>query len=701
MGYRVGIDVGGTFTDFLLMLEDGTPEVYKTSSTPKDPTVGVVAGLTEMAAAHGLTLEEFVKQVELIVHGTTVTTNAVLTNNGVKTGLLTTEGFRDILEMRRGWREELYDNKLTPPTPMVSRDRRMPVTERVDYQGNVVTPLDQQSVRDAIAKLREQQVDAVAVCFMHAYANPEHEKQAKAILEAEMPDVFLTISAELLPQVRFYERLSTAVLNSYVGPILKRYLQSLTRSLKEIGFGGVLLIMQSNGGVATPEATVDRPAMTLLSGPAAGPVAGIAFASVQGYNDCITVDMGGTSFDAALVRDRTPLLTSEGWINRQRLALPMLDIHTIGAGGGSVGWIDEGGLLRMGPQSAGAQPGPACYGRGGELPTCTDANVVLGYLSPDYFLGGRMPLYEQAAHQAIETHIAKPLGMTVEEAAAGMYQVINVNMASGIREISVKRGLDPRDYPLVVAGGAGPIHAAPIALELEIPVILVPRESSIFCAGGMLRSDLKHDFVRTHHSLLGRADGPYMLQLFREMAHEGEAVLRDEGVSTDRIRYAYAVDMRYLGQHNEITVEISLHSAEHFDSQHLAKLFHQAHERLYGYSLEEMGTELEVLNLRVVTTGITVKPDTRREEFRGEDASAHIKGERAIYLPRERGFRTVPVHNGDAMGYGNRVEGPAIIEQITTTIVVPTEYNVVVDAAGTFALYLKEIEDSYLRRALA
>lgn len=701
MGYRIGIDVGGTFTDFLLVGEDGVAEVHKTSSTPWDPSEGVITGLREYAESKNKSLHEFIAEVELIVHGTTVTTNAVLTGNTVRTGLLTTEGFRDILEMRRGWREELYDNKLTPPKPLVPRDLRLPVKERVDYRGQVVTPVDSASLAAAVEALRNQKVNAVAVCFMHSYVNPEHERQAAALLEQELPGAYLTLSSDLLPQVRIYERVSTAVLNSAVGPILKNYLTSLTRNLKEIGFEGVLLIMQSNGGVATPEATSQRPAMTLLSGPAAGPVAGITIASVQGYNDCITVDMGGTSFDAAMVQDRVPFLTNEGWINRQRLALPMLDIHTIGAGGGSIGWIDEGGLLRMGPQSAGAQPGPACYGRGGTLPTCTDANVVLGYLNPDYFLGGRMKLDYEAAYRAIEEHIAKPLGLSVEQAAGGMYQVINVNMAAGIREISVKRGLDPRDYPLVVAGGAGPIHAASIALELEIPVVMVPRESSIFCASGMLRSDLKHDYVRTYSSLLSKADPDHIRQLVNEMSDEGSRVLRSEGVAEDRLRLSYAVDMRYLGQHNEITVDVSYHSLEHFDPAHLADLFHKTHDALYGYSLAELGTEVEILNLRTTAVGITEKPEPKHVEYQGEDASRHLKGERRVWLPQAREFGMVPVYDGDAMGYGNRVEGPALIEQITTTIFVPSAYNLVVDRWGTFSLYLKETEDTYLRRVVS
>jgi N-methylhydantoinase A len=701
VGYKIGIDVGGTFTDFLLLDGQGKSTVFKTSSTPADPSVGVLNGLREMAEVAGVGLDAFARDVELIVHGTTVTTNAVLTGNGVKTGLLTTEGFRDILEMRRGLREEIYNNKLTPPKPLVPRDRRLCVKERLDIEGKVVEPLDTASLADAVARLKAEKVDAITICFMHSYANAAHEKQAKEYVLREIPDAFLTTSAELLPQLRLYDRTSTAVLNSYVGPILKRYLRSLTEKLGGIGFTGVLLIMQSNGGVATPDSTAERPVMTLLSGPAGGPVAGISFVGAQGYTQCITVDMGGTSFDAALVQDGMPLLRSEGWINRHRLALPMLDIHTIGAGGGSIGWIDDGGRLRMGPQSAGAAPGPACYGRGGALPTCSDANLVLGYLNADFFLGGKMKLDKDAARQAIETHVARPLKLSVEEAAAGMFHVVNVNMAAGIREITVRRGIDPREFPLVVAGGAGPVHGALIAEEMEIPVILVPRESSIFCASGMLRSDLKHSYVRTYHTLASKADHALMLQMYNDLETDGRRVLRAEGVhSHDHVRIECGADMRYLGQHNEIAVAVDIVKFEAEGLDYLSDVLHDAHDRLFGYSLKGTPTEVEIVNLRVTAVGITEKPAMARMTPDDADSSRHRKGIRSVYLPRARAFGDVPVYDGEAMAFGNQLSGPAIVEQITTSTFVPPEYNVVVDSVGTFSLYRKEIEHTYLRRVL-
>ena len=701
MGYKIGIDVGGTFTDFLLVDADGGAGVFKTPSTPADPSIGVMNGLTEMADSLGLTVDEFAKTVDLIVHGTTVTTNAVLTSNGAKTGVLTTDGFRDILEMRRGFREQLYNNKLTQATPLVPRDRRVTVVERMDVDGQVVTALDKESVRSAARALKDEAVDAVAICFVHSYANPVHEEEAKTIVREELPDAYLTVSHELLPQVRLYDRISSSVLNSYVGPILARYLKSLTKKLADSGFSGVLLIMQSNGGVATPETTEAKPVMTLLSGPAGGPVAGITFAGAQGYKDCITVDMGGTSFDAALVQDGVPLLRSEGWINRQRLALPMLDIHTIGAGGGSIGWIDDGGLLRMGPQSAGADPGPACYGHGGTLPTCSDANLVLGYLNADFFLGGRMKLDMDAAYQAIDTHVAKPLGLSVEDAAAGMFQVMNVNMAAGIREITTRRGIDPREFPLVVAGGAGPIHGALIAEEMEIPIVLVPKESSIFCAGGMLRSDLKHSYVRTYHTVLSRAELPPILLAYRQLEKHGSRILADEGVhELGRVKVEFGADMRYLGQHNEITFDFDIIKLEQDGLDYLADAFHSEHDRLFGYSLRGTPTDLEIVNLRVTAIGLTDKPGMQKMAQADPDSAGYRKGTRPVYIPEDRSFHHVNVYDGERMVYGNMVAGPAIIEQITTSTLVPPGYNMVVDSVGTFCLYKKEIEHTYLRRVM-
>lgn len=485
-----------------------------------------------------------------------------------------------------------------------------------------------------------------------------------------------------------------------MGPILDRYLTSLLKKLKEIGFAGVLLIMQSNGGVIAPEMAIKRAVVTLLSGPAGGPVAGIAYAAIQNYDDCITIDMGGTSFDTALIKSRTPLVTTEGEINRFRLALPMLGIYTIGAGGGSIGWIDEGGLLRMGPQSAGAKPGPACYDLGGELPTCTDADLILGYLDKDFFAGGRIPLNYENAERAIKVHIADKLNMDVVDAAAGMYEVINVNMASGVREVSIKRGHDPREFPLVVAGGAGPVHACMIALELEIPVMLVPKESSIFCAAGMLMSDLKHDFVRTYAVPFDKIDLKRFKKLFAEMVREGTELLKSEHIPEDKIDYIYSLDLRYVKQYHEVNVEITRDEIEEGNLESIISKFHPEHNRLYGYSLEEEGTPVELINMRVSCIGRTDKPRFVEEEYDSPSPARAFKRKREVYLPSIKDYEEVNVYDGFKLRYGNRIEGPAIIEQVNTTTFVSPEYSVICDKYGSYTMYLKEREDEFVGRVL-
>ncbi len=692
MKYKIGIDVGGTFTDFLLTSENATSEIYKVLSTPDDPSIGLMNGLSEMADAHEMPLKDFIKNVETIVHGTTVTTNAVLTRKGAKTGLLTTKGLRDALEMRRGIREEQYNNRYTNVEPLVPRYLRYPVEERLDYKGDVVTALSKSDVSEAIDLFKREGIEAIAVCFMNSFANGDHESIAAKIIKEQLPDVYLTVSSEFLPSIRFYDRISTTALNSYVGPILRSYLTSLIAKLKDVGFKGILLIMQSNGGVVSPQAAMDQAAVTLLSGPAAGPVAGIEYTSVQGYDDCLTIDMGGTSFDAALIKDKTPLVTTEGEINRLRLALPMLGIVTIGAGGGSIGWVDEGGLLRMGPQSAGSKPGPACYGLGGQLPTCTDADLILGYLDKDFFAGGKIPLNYERAKKAIEENIAAPLKIDLIEAAAGMYRVINVNMASGVREVSVKRGHDPREFPLVVAGGAGPVHSCMIALELEIPVMIIPKESSIFCAAGMLMSDLKHNFVRTYSTRLDEIDDRKFKSLFNEMEKEAVTLLKSEHIPEKSVRHIYSLDMRYVKQYHEVNVEITKEEMQKGDIKVIASKFHPEHNRLYGYSLEEEKAPIELINLRLLSIGKTVKPQFRKEKYDKEDPSEALKKKRKVYLPHKKDFEEIPVYDGHTLKFGNRIEGPALIEQINTTTFVTPEYNVLCDRYGSYTMYLKAKE---------
>jgi len=686
MAFKIGIDVGGTFTDFLLMDRGGRTSGHKELSTPADLSLAVMSGLAALAESQSMAFERFVRDIDIIVHGTTVTTNAVLTGATARTGLITTRGFRDALQMRRGVREEMYDNRYHPPAPIVPRRLRLPVTERVDYEGSIVTPLEGSDVERAVDHFLAEGIEAVAICFLHAHAEGGNEEKAAAIVRERMPQAYVSVSSEVLPQVRFYERTSTTVLNAGVGPILSRYLGDLTRKLEEARYRGTLLIMQSNGGVASPAAVSRLAAMTLLSGPAAAPAAGLACMAAQRRKSFITVDMGGTSFDAALVRDGEPAVTTSGTVNRYALALPSMEINTIGAGGGSIAWIDDGGLLHMGPQSAGADPGPACYGRGGGLPACTDANLVLGYLSAEYFAGGRIRLDTRAAERAISEHIARPLRLDPVAAAYGMFHVINVNMAAAIREISVQKGYDPREFPLICAGGAGPIHGAMIAAELGIDRIVVPRESSIFCASGMLRTDLKHDYVRSIARALPQSGSGKIRSLAREMAAEARAALQREGIGKSRRRLRYSMDLRYLGQYHEVNVGLPDQALERSDWQLVRELFHATHDRRYGYCLREEGTPVELLNLRLTAAGVTDKPPLKRRRRAGASCEGALKARRPIYLPERKGFRSVPVYDGDRLAHGNRLSGPAIIESVNTTIVVPAGYAAEYDPVGNCVL---------------
>jgi N-methylhydantoinase A len=679
--FAVGVDVGGTFTDLFVVGGDGRSDVYKTPSTVPDPSDGFFTGLAGAAKDRGLSLGEFLRDVATIVHGTTITTNATLTGSGAKVGFITTEGFRDVLLMRRGLRERQYDNKHAPPAPIVPRHRILEVAERVAFDGSVVTPVDEDGVRAAAGAFRDEGVESVAVSYLFSFFDAAHEQRTRELLEEEMPGVYVTLSSEVLPQVRLYERNSTTALNAYVRPKLDRYLSRLREGLSERGFQGTLLIMQSNGGVMAPEVASRFAVNTLLSGPAAGPVAGLGVSRALGLENIITVDMGGTSFDASLVSKGEPDLTSEARLAGHLIATPSLDIHAVGAGGGSLAWVDAGGGLHVGPQSAGADPGPACYGRGTE-PTVTDADLLLGYLDAEYFHGGALRLDRAAAEQAV-AKVADRIGVGLLDAAAGIYDVVNANMADGLRIVSVQRGHDPREFALVVAGGAGPIHAAPLAAELEIPLTIIPRDASVFCAVGMLLSDLRHGYVRTFTGATDNLDARRVEAALDSMRDEALATLASEGIHRSAIELGFSADVRYVGQYSEVEVPLELNGAGVTEEtlQDMVERFHRLHDGRFGYALP--GSPTEVVNVRARSRGIRPKPDLG-VTVAAAAADRALKGARDAYFDGR--LCETRVYDALRLGAGTRIEGPAILEQPTTTIVVPPGHEIAVSDAGSFLL---------------
>jgi len=689
MKYVVGVDIGGTFTDLICIDENADYVIVKTSSTPKDPSVAVIDGLEKVAAKLGKnSLEKFLGDVVRICHGTTVSTNTVLTWTGAKVGLLCTQGFRDILGIRFGIRENPYDYTVPAPQALAPRYLRMPIEERIKGDGEILTPLNEQQVRDACKYLKEQGVEAVAICFLWSFKNPVHEKRVAEIAREELPGIYVCASYEIQPEVREYWRMSTTVISAYVGPNLSNYIRNLVATLTTRGFNGQLLITQSNAGVISPEVAMEQAVRTVLSGPACAPAAAAYLAGPLGMEDVITVDMGGTSLDICLIKDGVPWMRLDSAVGGlYHMRLPLIDIHTIGAGGGSIAWLDKMNALHVGPASAGADPGPVCYNRGGTEPTSTDADLILGYLNPDYYLGGEIKLDMKLAHDAIEAKIAKPLGVETWEAARDIRKIIDANMVDGISVVSVQRGEDPRRYAMVAAGGAGPVHSASLARSLGIKKIIVNRGSSIFCALGGAIADLRHDFVRSVIARSNTADPEMLTAHFAEMEQLGNKYLDMEGIAPADRNFTRSVDMRYKGQFHEVEVPVITDngSLSKEDIESLIATFNDRHEELYAYRDE---VETEMINLRLAAYGKVVTPVRKKLPFVTKESRQHIKGKRDVYFEESGSFVATNIYDGDNMDVGNVATGPCIIEQFTTTIIVPPDSFVEVNSFGDFEIIL-------------
>lgn len=667
---RIGIDVGGTFTDFMVYdTQTSEYEVRKVPSTPENPALALLSGLTE----DGIDLAE----VAQLAHGTTVTTNAVIQKKWARAGLLTTEGFRDILEFRRTQRGSQYDIQWDPPRPLIERRHRLEVRERIDYKGSVVLPLDERQAVAAAAQLVDAGMEGIAICFLNSYVNATHEQRVKELILERWPHLFVTASSEILPEWREFERTSTAVVNAYVGPILKRYLDYLGDRLRREGYDRDVFVMLSNGGLSTGRIASEVAAQTLKSGPSAGAIAQLAITSAAGVENSVGLDMGGTSADVAVITGGRV-----GNANVQEIefgtvvAMPTVDITSIGAGGGSIAWIDSGNALRVGPQSAGAVPGPVCYRKGGTWATVTDANLVLGRLGRRSLIGGRLELDGAAAYGAIEEQVAQPFGMSIPDAAWGILRIAIHHMANAIRLLTVERGLDPRGYTLFPYGGAGPMHAGPVARELGMRDILVPPHPGATSAVGLLMADIRHDFVQTVLQRSDLLDATEMEGIFVSLEERARARLMEEGLPSDRIRIRRRADLRYWGQTHDLTVDVPEGSIGQELVATVRGQFDREHLRQYGH-VERANHPVEFVNLRVVGEGIMdrVPLSPRRA---GSSLEKALMERRPVYFEGV-GFVDTPIYQKDLLPTGKWLFGPAIIEQFDSTLVIAPDERVQVD----------------------
>jgi N-methylhydantoinase A len=680
MSVRIGIDTGGTFTDVCLTNPEGQIRVFKLPSTPADPSEAIADGARAILSATG----HDAGSVGYLGHGTTVATNALLERRGAPTGVITTAGFRDLLELARQRRPHLYDLQADKPVPLVPRRHRIEVRERLRYDGSVEQPLDEDAVRAAVRQLREAGLRSIAVCFLYSYLFPQHEQRVAEIVHEEFPDVYLSLSHQVLAEFREYERLSTTAVNSYVGPIMSQYVHRLRERVRAAGMPVDPHITQSNGGVISLDVAAETPVRTVLSGPAAGVTGAVYVANLAGYRNVITFDMGGTSTDVSLIEDGQASVRMELEVDGLPVRTPMIDINTVGAGGGSVAWIDSGGHLKVGPHSAGAVPGPAAYGRGGTEATVTDANVALGILNRESLLGGRMPV-DAAAADATVAALADQLNLQPTDVAQGILAIVTANMARAIRVISVERGYDPRDFTLLAFGGAGPLHAVRLARELDIPRVLVPTVPGILSALGLLVADLRVDFSRTRVLPAVAESLEAANTTLLELESEALAWMDREGIDPDRRRLRRVADMRYVGQNYELSIELPEARLDERGLVAVLDAFHAAHDQAYGFA--SPGEPAQFVTFRLEASSDVPKASlTEFAEGSGSPDDA-LLDTRRVFLPEAGGWTDCPVYDRDRLGRGQRFDGPAVVEQMDTTTLVLPGQTAEVDRFGNLILH--------------
>lgn len=660
MAFRLGIDSGGTFTDVVLFDDKKkTLHITKTPSTPANPAIGVINGIKKIVSQVGIKPAE----IASLVHGTTVATNALLEYKGIRTALILTEGFKDILSIGRQDRPKLYDYFERRPEPFIPRHLRFEMPERTLYNGEILRPLEEEKVRGTAEKLKKIGIRGVAVCLLHSYANPTHEKRIKEIFGEYYPEAVVSTSHEILPEFREYERMSTTVINTYVMPIIDRYLRDLQQMMRKEGLTADLNVMQSNGGVMTSRSAGGKSVHTILSGPAGGVMGSLAIGTQIGMKNLITVDMGGTSFDICLIHGGKIHFTKESEIGGHPIKIPMIDIHTIGAGGGSIAWIDPGGSLRVGPQSAGAKPGPVCYRLGGEEPTVTDANLVLGRLDPGYYLGGEISLDVEAAKQAIMEKIARPLKLSLEEAAEGIIKVINASMVRGIRKVSVEKGYDAREFSMICFGGGGPLHSLELAEELRIPTVVVPISPGVNSALGLLIADFRYDYSQTFLRKTEGIDLDSLNQGFKDLESKAIRQMLEERIPRKDRVILRSIEMRYSGQGYELEVTVPNGILTQRNLRMMNESFHRIHRQLYGYASPQEMTEF--VYLRIAALGKIPKPSFKREKEGDHRPARALKGKRKVFVQGK--YVSVPIYERALLAPGDKVSGPAIVEQMDST----------------------------------
>jgi N-methylhydantoinase A len=672
MSFRIGVDIGGTFTDFTVAREDGSLILWKEDSSPAEPVAAIERGLAAIAEQVGTDVPGMLADTSLFVHGTTIATNMLIQRNGPQIGLLATEGFRDVLYFRDGYKPGRFDVHMPHPEPLVERWLRIGIPERTDASGREVAALDEDAVRRAAAEFRRAEVKAVAVAFMWSMLSPQHELRAEEILREELPHAFVVCSHDVLPEIREWQRTSATVLSAYFMPLVVDYLSRLEVSLQESQLKRPLQIMQINGGCARVEDVCRRPVNLLASGPAAAPAASLHYADVVGQ-DLITVDMGGTSLDICLIEDGTATMSRDMLVEAQPVGVAAVDVHSIGAGGGSIAGIDIGGALRVGPRSAGSTPGPACYDQGGEEPTVTDANVALGYLDPDRFLGGRRRLRDDLSRRAVDSHVGEPLGLSTVKAAAGIIRVVNTNMVAGVRAVSVERGIDPRRFTLVCGGGAGGLHAVELARGIGIERVFIPLEAGVLCSFGMTITDVRHEHIGAYHCITDSADGDRIGEVLGGLEERARAELLEEGFGEEEISLGRQADARYPGQVHELTVPVPAGVLDGAALRELESRFHERHLAQFAYNREEM--PVECLHWRV--TAIGRQPVPRPQAQAADSAMPERIGTRQAYVLNRGEMADVDIFAVADIGVGGTVTGPAIITAPTTTIILGEGDNLI------------------------